>query len=76
MARSLYYVHHQPERIREESKIIGDGKKCVVHADRVSGNLLLINLCHELGRAKKAITYHPIQSHNLRGMRSLFNSRK
>jgi len=26
MARSLYNVHHQPERIREESKIIDDGK--------------------------------------------------
>ncbi len=26
MARSLYSVHHQPERIREKSKIIDDGK--------------------------------------------------
>jgi hypothetical protein len=64
LSRILYY------------KIQDVGKKCVVHADRISGNLLLINLCHELGRAKKAITYHPIQSHNLRGMRSLFSSRK
>jgi len=36
-------------------KTVDDGRKCVVPANRISGNLLFINLCHELRRAKKQL---------------------